>query len=471
MDQMNQSKWMKQTSPSNPQPQDQDQTAHSKRSASKDSTRLWRKGLASLPEKIAQKLEQEQELKDIILAEEPILAGVSGGPDSMALAEILYRLGARLEVAHVNYHKRPTALRDERIVRDWCIAHDVPFHLLDAGTPEGNFQAWARDERYEWFEKLMQQRKIKTLAVAHQKDDVLETWQMQKERHILCECYGLAKSTVKNGQKRLRPLLQLSKDELEKFCQVCNIPYGIDESNLSDDYLRNRIRHSTIEKMSEDQKEAVLAEIASANEELAGRRAKARAFLKSHASAALLEQPDGWFLLDEWICRHNGRHYGKAFLKDLCRQLQSQHTLSDLDEDFWIEREGDEILIHRKTPEETAPMVIESMEELQKLCGKAFGHAEARYIIANKGRTIESFAVCDDDFPLRFEPAASGDVIALRYGNKKLSRIWIDQKVSRFQRKVRFVVKNRHNTVIFVPDTGCDVNHFSPNPVFYMVKC
>ncbi|MBQ1775583.1 MAG: tRNA(Ile)-lysidine synthetase, partial [Erysipelotrichaceae bacterium] len=59
------------------------------------------------------------------------LIAVSGGPDSMALFDMVRRSNAHIEAAHMNYHKRDTALRDEKIVRAYCERYDIPFHKKD----------------------------------------------------------------------------------------------------------------------------------------------------------------------------------------------------------------------------------------------------------------------------------------------------------------------------------------------------
>ena len=81
------------------------------------------------------------------------LIAVSGGPDSMALLDIVRNKKKYIEVAHVNYHKRDSAINDEKLVRRYCRKYKIKFHLLDVYPDEvkGNFQSYARDKRYEFF--------------------------------------------------------------------------------------------------------------------------------------------------------------------------------------------------------------------------------------------------------------------------------------------------------------------------------
>ena len=98
------------------------------------------------------------------------LVAVSGGPDSMALFDMVRSSGAYLEAAHVNYHKRDSADRDEKIVSSYCEKYHIPFHLLDYedDTQRGNFQAAARKARYEFFAKICEEENLDEVLVAHQ---------------------------------------------------------------------------------------------------------------------------------------------------------------------------------------------------------------------------------------------------------------------------------------------------------------
>mgnify|MGYP002237851249 CR=1 FL=1 len=80
-----------------------------------------------------------------------VIVACSGGPDSMALLDICRQKGYEIAVAHVNYKKRETANRDEKIVRQYCENYGIPC-FVDEPTWDhvGNFQAWARDVRYDF---------------------------------------------------------------------------------------------------------------------------------------------------------------------------------------------------------------------------------------------------------------------------------------------------------------------------------
>ena len=84
-----------------------------------------------------------------------IVVACSGGPDSMALLDMLnQKQNYNIIVCHVNYQKRESAFRDESIVKEYCLKHNLSFHLLKPiYSSSQNFQAWARDVRYDFFEQ------------------------------------------------------------------------------------------------------------------------------------------------------------------------------------------------------------------------------------------------------------------------------------------------------------------------------
>lgn len=430
----------------------------------------------------------------------PVLIGVSGGPDSMALLDLLVRqpeslalLQGLLEgrkpepiVCHVNYHHRPTADRDQAIVEEYCRKHGLTLEVLDAWPEQaaGNFQAWAREVRYRFFSEAGKKHQAEILLLAHQQDDLLETWLMQKKRGILCETYGLSSVTRRGAMMLVRPLLEKTKPELEAFCRARGVPYGIDESNLGDEYERNRIRHSIIEELDTAGREKMLEEISAANQVLAERRAKAESFLQEDTFPKLADQEDAWFILDAFVSQKKGRHLSKRMAEELIRQLdQAGHAKGD---GFELRLEKGK-LKYRETRKKTADslgrpendpesgrLVIPDEAALRRLVseGTEFSLKDGgiRFRFSGHGKTIESFFVSEDDFPLTVTGPLPGDRIELRYGSKKVSRILIDQKVPLTLRNGWPVLRDKNGKVIFLPDTGCDVSHFVPESEYNMVK-
>lgn len=187
----------------------------------------------------------------------------SFGPDSMALLSSAIENGLNIVVAYVNYRKRKAAFFEQQSLQDYCNKNGIKIYVLDllGIKHSGNFQDWARKARYSFFKEVLQKESANAVLVAHQQDDVIETYLMQEKRRNITKNIGIPVENDLFGIKIIRPLLDYSKKELKNFNDKNGIPYSIDESNLSDDYLRNKIRHNIVEKMTEKEREKVLSEI------------------------------------------------------------------------------------------------------------------------------------------------------------------------------------------------------------------
>ena len=184
-----------------------------------------------------------------------LAAAVSGGADSMALLLLLKQLqpefGYALSVCHVNHGLRgETADRDEAFVRQACTALDVPLRVFRAeeladevGPPPPHAgEDWARRLRYAAFARLLGQG-IDALATAHTENDQAETLLLRLARGT--GLHGAGGIRPKRGPY-LRPLLCLSRAETEAYCRANGQAWVTDETNATDAYARNRLRHAAV---------------------------------------------------------------------------------------------------------------------------------------------------------------------------------------------------------------------------------
>lgn len=379
----------------------------------------------------------------------------SGGPDSMALLDQLNKQGKDIVVAHVNYKHRDTADRDENIVKDYCEKYDIPVRVCYPVHEKGNFQAWARDVRYAFFEEVADAFDAKILYVAHQMDDVIETYLFQKNRNMICDWYGLKEKSIRHGYQIIRPLLNFTKIELQQYCNENGVSFGIDESNLTNHYTRNVIRHTQIEKMSRDEKEAWILKIQNENEVWQIKRKVIEEFFKDWNKDvdSLLDQEDAWLYLDTFLFHSLHHHFSKKYMEELCVQLKG-NVLIEI-ENFLLERHGGKLYF--------MPRPKDVYYKLDELEFKDY----ADFVIKNEGKTIEMFSVDASDFPLVIRRVRANDTIQMRFGNKNVHRFFVDRKISKIYRKYWLVVENNVGNVIFVPGLGCDVGHYSQNQQFY----
>jgi tRNA(Ile)-lysidine synthase len=188
------------------------------------------------------------------------LLAVSGGADSMVLSH-LFRFfnssqngkGLEFQVAHVNYHFRgDDSNLDQKIVEDFCKKNKIKFHLKDVSEQEKtqmkSLQNWARELRYDFFFKILEQENLDYIVTAHHLNDELETFFINLSRGSGIK--GLS-GIPKNENRILRPLLKFTKNEIYAFAKENSIDFREDKSNEKDDYLRNKIRNQLTPKIVE----------------------------------------------------------------------------------------------------------------------------------------------------------------------------------------------------------------------------
>lgn len=183
---------------------------------------------------------------------ETFLLAVSGGVDSMVLASLFKDLNLKFEIAHVNYKLRAEdSDLDQKIVEDFCSSNTIKLHLRTASEaddkPDNSIQIWARELRYQFFNKIQSEQKLNYLITAHHLNDNLETFLINLSRASGRK--GLAGIPV-DKNNILRPLLKFSKEEIYRFAKENRIHFREDLSNQKNDYLRNEIRNNIVPQLT-----------------------------------------------------------------------------------------------------------------------------------------------------------------------------------------------------------------------------
>ena len=191
---------------------------------------------------------------NMIQSGDGIVIGVSGGPDSMTLLNILNnlkeKLNIKLYVAHINHSIRKEADEETEYVKDFCKKIDVEFFAkkvkveeiakeLKMGTEEAG-----RNIRYEFFEEVAHKVGANKIATAHNLNDNAETVLMNITRGTsVSGLKGIDK--VRDG-KYIRPIIECSRAEIEDYCKEKNLNPRYDKSNNENIYTRNKIRNLLI---------------------------------------------------------------------------------------------------------------------------------------------------------------------------------------------------------------------------------
>lgn len=184
-----------------------------------------------------------------------IILGVSGGPDSICMLNILNQMSTtgkvdfEIVVAHVNHGLRQNAILDENFVTEFCNKKQIPFFVKQvnikqiAKEQKRGLEEMGRIVRYEFFEEILQKTKGNKIAIAHNQNDKAETILMNLFRGTGTK--GLIGIESLNG-KFIRPLLETKRCEIEAYLQQKNIIARQDESNQENIYTRNKIRNKVI---------------------------------------------------------------------------------------------------------------------------------------------------------------------------------------------------------------------------------
>lgn len=192
---------------------------------------------------------------ELLGREHPVLVALSGGADSVALACVLQDLGYKIEAAHCNFCLRGAESdRDEAFVTDFCQRRKIVLHRRCFSTHayahghHVSIEMAARTLRYDFFEQLLQERELDSVAVAHHREDNTETVLLNLLRGTGIR--GLRGIQYRNG-KVVRPLLDVSRQEIEDYLAECHQDYVTDSTNLQDEVQRNKIRLNVMPRMRE----------------------------------------------------------------------------------------------------------------------------------------------------------------------------------------------------------------------------
>ena len=183
-----------------------------------------------------------------------VLVGFSGGADSVALLFILKTLGYNVIALHVEHGIRgEEALQDALFAKNFCKKHDIPFYVEHINVPDFadkngfSLETAARIERHRIFNEYSKKFAC-PIAIAHNKNDQAETVLM----HLLRGSGLNGLTGMKYASNNvIRPLLDVSRDEIELFNAKNNLSFVTDSTNLSNEYTRNKIRNNVIPALNE----------------------------------------------------------------------------------------------------------------------------------------------------------------------------------------------------------------------------
>lgn len=364
--------------------------------------------------------------QDMIAPGEHIICAVSGGADSVALLFGLYlvkeKLDIRLSAAHFNHHLRGEESNvDARFVREFCSRFDIPLYEGEACVTPGKkgLEAAAREARYTFLRSLPGK-----IATAHTADDNAETLLLHLVRGTGLKGLG---GITPVGENLIRPMLLVTRQEVEAFLEEYCLKHIEDSSNSSDRFLRNRLRHHIMPLLKAENPRLALS-----LSETALRLRQDDAFLESEAQrqkttdvqrlrampqslrSRILEK-----LLKQWGVREpESCHIAMAEALVFSENPSARAALPG---NITLERRYGAL---QKAPEEVAPkpatICLQGVTELPQwglrvTCERTDGGMQTRGTVVIRGRQ-------------------SGDEMRLPGGTKSLKKLFIDKKIPASQR-------------------------------------
>lgn len=374
------------------------------------------------------------------------LLACSYGPDSMALFHLLLENRFDFDVAHVNYGLREEAEKETEGLIGFCEKHHITLYIQRAEVNKRkNMESECREIRYRFFKDLCEQNHYEGVLVAHNEDDLIETYFMQLKRVIRPKYYGIAEKTMILGINIIRPLLSYSKKSLQELCDTNGVPYAIDSSNLTDSHDRNIIRHHIVEPMGVEERIKTHEIIDKANKEL-------------EEKFRYLDSVD--------------IHDIKTILSmDYITYLYALNTMaSEIRQDIAISKY--QALEIEKMLKSNKPNIvfkvsskINFVKEYDKVRFESPNKEMMKYAFEVKSREVldneffylnlntdtSNLNIRDDGFPITIRTAKPEDIVNIKDYQKEVRRLFIDWKMPMSLRKRWPVILDRSGSIIYIP--------------------
>ena len=398
-----------------------------------------------------------------------IVIAVSGGPDSMALLNLLNVIkkekNIKIICAHVNHNLRKESKAEAKMVKDYCTQKNIIYEYMEIKEYKGNTENYAREKRYEFFEDLLKKYNSKYLFTAHHGDDLIETVIMRLIRSSSLKGYSaFSEITEKKDYKIYRPLITKTKEEIFNYVKNNNLPYAIDKTNDSDFFTRNRIRKYILPRLKEENKNVHLKFL-----EFSKKLSETEKYLKKQTEKALskiyidkkidinsFKKED--LLVQKRIIHHILNETYKeniAKIKDVhvnnilstVKNSTSNSKINLPDNKIFI-KSYNNAWIEENKETKNYDIILNDIVELSN-----------GYIIEiiketeNNSNYVTKINTQEINMPIHIRTRKEGDKLTLKGLNKekKLKDIFIDEKVPIEKRKTWPVVTDDKDNIIWLP--------------------
>ncbi len=400
-----------------------------------------------------------------------VVLGCSAGPDSMALFNMLLEAREKYKInlvcAHVNHNKRKQSIEEQAFLEKFCQQQKVMFETMTITEyGDDNFHNEARNIRYHFFEDIVLKYDAKYLMTAHHGDDLIETILMRIARGSNLQGYsGFQEIVDMDNYQIIRPLINVTKDEILEYDKKHHVTYYIDESNKDDKYTRNRYRKYVLPFLKEENPDIHLKFL-----KFSRNLKEASKFIEQQRDKAMKRT-----VKDEKINIEEFLKTDEYLQKEILYYLVSEYYQDDL---LLISDRHIELMlemIHRKKAniEINLPNDVCAIKSYNTFYLKRNTEEVNQYEIQfdtysklPNGHVIESVLevegnsnnICrlnsaEVSLPLTVRTRNVGDKIAVKglNGTKKVKDIFIDKKIALNQRDIWPIVADAKGNIVWIP--------------------
>ncbi|RKX39184.1 MAG: tRNA lysidine(34) synthetase TilS [Thermotoga sp.] len=403
----------------------------------------------------------------LISSGDKVIVAVSGGIDSMSLLFALNRIASLLRIslhaAHLDHMIRPESSEEAEFVRSFSKSLGIPITLGRRNIPDickkikGNLEEVARKERYAFLEEVCKNVNARRIALAHHKNDLLET----VIHRVIRGTGPLGLSCMRPSRGIfIRPFLIFTREEIEEYARKNEIPYVEDKSNYDIKYTRNFIRHKIVpllRNLNPSVEESAYRLVRTANLLEDFMNKEIGLFMEKNVHKEddifVMRRPESTFVLLEVMRKIVHEFFGKIpefeklweFVKGFDKPSHRVNIFGDV----FLEKSYDMIAVGRTL----------NVKNFRKRLKEGFYNVNGfkmRVIISKEQENVDRkisviFNLKDLDEPLFFRNRKDGDKIFLEKGFVKVKDLMIEEKIPTFYRRRVPILVDSRDRVLWIP--------------------
>ncbi len=412
-----------------------------------------------------------------------VLIALSGGPDSMLLLHLLQKIKEELSlqiiVAHIDHDDREGTDKDALFVEEYMETHNIELELtkFDLSEIKGNLHDVGRKKRYEYLYDLAKKHKIDKIALGHHADDLVETILFRLARGSRIKGYGGLRPLITiNNNTLIRPLLVFDKQEIYNICKENDIPYVVDPTNNQTIYLRNKLRYNVLPVLKNEFNDLSQKYLLFSNRlndcvdyAMSNATLEIQKIIKNSEDGNIYAMVDDYLNLSDFV-QEQLIYYLVNISTNNTLELNYKQ-ISQINNIIYSKSSNAQItlsenIIFNKEYEKIS--VINTNTYIQKIEDTTINSVGIYNINDNLQLEVEEvteldikkalkyekiyFSKNDIEFPLIIRTKIDGDRINTVSGNKKIKKVFIDNRVPLIKRNTIPILVTKENELLWIKD-------------------